>query len=178
MDALSISPTMTALAMALRLEHQDAAFHRALDKATDQLVQGTVYEFDGDELRVLSASRRGAGVIHVANTKACTCEGARHPWCWHRALVRLLFVHEAVKSPCRLRSAVLAQADPDISPAEEIDFSNDPIAPGAVKAAGMNARCTTRVGERVLCPDCMRFDGTAVCVELTTERCVRCPENW
>lgn len=127
MNTIAIDPTFTALALAIKLAHAaDVALHRAVDRALEQLQLGTPCEFDGDELRVVSASRRSEGAIQVATADSCSCEGSRHPWCWHRALARLLFASAAIQSPASLRAAIVEQTAPaDLSPADELDLVDD-----------------------------------------------------
>jgi hypothetical protein len=108
-----INPVLTAVVVAIRLEHrEDAALLRSLDRALDDLHNGAVYEFDGDELRVVSTTRRNDGVIHVVTSSSCTCEGRARPWCRHRALFLILFTYAALRSPVTLRASLVEQMMP------------------------------------------------------------------
>jgi hypothetical protein len=61
-----INPVLTAVVVAIRLEHrEDAALLRSLDRALDDLHNGAVYEFDGDELRV---GGQGAPMVSPSRT--------------------------------------------------------------------------------------------------------------
>lgn len=110
----TITPTLALLSSAIQTVDQDAGLRRALDKALTQLTTGVSLDFDGTELRVRSASRAELGIIHVTDGRSCTCEGGKHPFCWHRALFRLLLAEAAIERPWALMLAIASQAPANV----------------------------------------------------------------
>lgn len=63
-----VDPQLMFLASAMKCQlRNDDAGQRAVDRAVEHLASGLAYEFDGVELRITSASRRGSGQIQVTD---------------------------------------------------------------------------------------------------------------
>jgi SWIM zinc finger len=63
-------------------------WYNAITKAAGQLMDGTRFEQDGDDL--LFPSRTRSGIAHRVNG-TCTCEaGEKGDPCWHRAAKRMI----------------------------------------------------------------------------------------
>lgn len=118
------TPTLALIASAIQTVDQDASLRRALDKALTQLTNGITLDFDGTELRVVSASRRELGIVHVTDGHTCTCEGGKHSFCWHRAMFRLLFAEAAIERPAALVLAIASQTPRNL-PIDIADDMND-----------------------------------------------------
>lgn len=149
LGTLTNSPAITALATALKLAHSmDATLHRAVDRALENL-PGASYEFDGTELRVVSMSRRKSGMWHVTDGESCTCEGAKHTYCWHRIAFRLLLSEAVLRYPQFIRSKVAEQMAPaDVvytAPCENLDIDVDEDRADAGYRAGAYARAMAAV---------------------------------
>ena len=111
-DGPMLDPVMAVLGSAMRFQFaDDPAAQRAICQALDHYHGGTVYGFDGCEVRVVSYRRSHDGVWHVSDGVACTCEHGRRPWCDHRALFRLLMARATMVDPGILRAALLEQND-------------------------------------------------------------------
>ncbi len=111
-DGTMLDPVMAALASAMRFQFaDDPAAQHAIDQALAQLHDGTVYAFDGCEVRVVSYRQSHDGMWHVSDGVACTCEHGRRPWCGHRALFRLLMARATMVDPGILRATLLEQND-------------------------------------------------------------------
>lgn len=125
----TLTPVLLNLITAATLTNMDdESLQRCGDTLRKHLRNGVEFDFDGTELRVLSASRRMEGVCHVSDGESCTCEGARHPWCWHRLLYRVLFAQAALCGPLVLRAAIVEQAgpaEPPVADAPVTRWAND-----------------------------------------------------
>ena len=111
-DGTMLDPMMAVLASAMRLQcADDPVAQRAIDQAREQLHDGTVYDFDGCEVRVVSYRQSHDGMWHVSDGVACTCENGRRSWCDHRALFRLLMARATMVDPGLVRATLLEQND-------------------------------------------------------------------
>ncbi len=98
----------TALRVALLAQHASPQFARALDKAIGAVEGGQPFVFDGRTL--IMASQSNPSRSHTTDGAACSCEGARHAWCYHRSLWSLLVLHSALTDP----HGLLAPADAEL----------------------------------------------------------------
>lgn len=128
MDAQPNILTMALLASAFKAVHaDDTAAQRAADNALTHLRSAPILAFDATELRVLSQQPKKAadGMHYIADAEACTCDGARHPWCKHRAEYRLLLAELALRNPAELLRLVREQSAP-----ADADDAEIAVAPG------------------------------------------------
>lgn len=96
---------VAALRLALTLHHADPAFTRALDKFIGVAASSPLL-FDGATLAIASQSEHGK--THVTDGASCTCRGASHAFCYHRAGWALLRALDAVCDPFAPASADVA----------------------------------------------------------------------
>lgn len=89
----------TLIAAAIKAEnYKNKPYCTALDNALRQLEDGRTWTLRGEALTVQSASRHW--VEHNASADHCTCEANAHGLqCWHRALLHILLVYNAVSVP-------------------------------------------------------------------------------
>lgn len=107
---LTLDPiATTALRVALLAQHPSPQFARALDKAFNAVEAGQPYVFDGRTL--LMASQSNPNRSHSTDGAACTCEGARHAWCYHRSPWSLLVLHSALTDPHGLLAPAEAELE-------------------------------------------------------------------
>ncbi len=127
-DGPMLDPVMAVLGSAMRFQFaDDPAAQRAICQALDHYHDGTVYDFDGCEVRVVSYRRFHDGMWHVSDGVACTCEHGRRPWCDHRALFRLLMARATMVDPSLVRATLLEQNDSaDGFPRESLVDDEDP----------------------------------------------------
>jgi hypothetical protein len=90
------APVVAALRLALVLHHDAPAFTRALDKFIG-VAGSTPFLFDGRTLAIASQSESGTTIL--TDGAACTCRGASHAFCYHRAGWALLRALDAVCDP-------------------------------------------------------------------------------
>lgn len=84
------------IAAGLKAEQPRAdSFHRAIDRALEQLAAGRSFTLRGEVLAIQSASR--AWLTHTATPTGCSCE-AQQGVCWHRAAAALLVAYDALQA--------------------------------------------------------------------------------
>ena len=141
-DGPMLDPVMAVLGSAMRFQFaDDPAAQRAICQALDHYHDGTVYDFDGCEVRVVSYRRSHDGMWHVSDGVACTCENGRRPWCDHRALFRLLMARATMVDPGLVRATLLEQNDSaDGFPRESLVDDEDPEHHGITGGANLRTR--------------------------------------
>lgn len=95
--SLQLSPALMAgFGWFRALYFRDLSALRACNQLVDHLHQEPLHcDLRIDGLHVESV-KSDPGTIYIATASHCTCRGARHPWCIHRVLYRVLSAEAAL----------------------------------------------------------------------------------
>lgn len=107
---------VAALRLALTLQHDAPQFTRALDKFIATAAT-TPFIFDGRSLAIASQSEQGKTI--VTDGASCSCRGATHAHCYHRAGFHLVLLLEAASDPHGLLCGALPTSEVAPLPAPE-----------------------------------------------------------